>query len=163
MLCHIQSIKLNNMNFKSFSLKNKKANFNYQISDKYIAGMVLKGTEIKSLKESMVNFSNSFCSIVGEEIYLKGMSISEYLYGNINNHDPNRDRKLLLNKSEIKQIKKKVNEKKLSIIPIKLFINNRGYVKLEIGLGKGKKAYDKREDIKKRDIERNLRENIKNI
>ncbi len=151
------------MNFKNFLIKNKKANFNYDISDKYIAGMVLKGTEIKSLKESKVNFSNSYCLIIDDQIYLKGMNISEYLYGNINNHDPDRDRKLLLNKNEIKQIKKKVSEKKLSIVPIKLFINNRGYVKLEIGLGKGKKSYDKREDIKKRDIDRNLRERLKNI
>ena len=125
--------------------------------------MVLKGTEIKSLKESKVNFSNSYCSIIDDQMYLKGMNISEYLYGNINNHDPDRDRKLLLNKNEIKQIKKKVTEKKLSIVPIKLFINNRGYVKLEIGLGKGKKSFDKREDIKKRDIDRNLRESLKNI
>ncbi|MFL2996266.1 MAG: SsrA-binding protein [Cytophagales bacterium] len=151
------------MNFKNFIIKNKKANFNYDISDKYIAGMVLKGTEIKSLKESKVNFSNSYCSIIDDQVYLKGMNISEYLYGNINNHDPDRDRKLLLNKNEIKQIKKKVTEKKLSIVPIKLFINNRGYVKLEIGLGKGKKSFDKREDIKKRDIDRNLRESLKNI
>ena len=151
------------MNFKNFLIKNKKANFNYDISDKYTAGMVLKGTEIKSLKESKVNFSNSYCLIIDDQVYLKGMNISEYLYGNINNHDPDRDRKLLLNKNEIKQIKKKVIEKKLSIVPIKLFINNRGYVKLEIGLGKGKKSFDKREDIKKRDIDRNLRESLKNI
>jgi len=151
------------MNFKNFLIKNKKANFNYDISDKYIAGMVLKGTEIKSLKESKVNFSNSYCLIIDDQVYLKGMNISEYLYGDINNHDPDRDRKLLLNKNEIKQIKKKVTEKKLSIVPIKLFINNRGYVKLEIGLGKGKKSFDKREDIKKRDIDRNLRESLKNI
>ena len=136
------------MNFKNFLIKNKKANFNYDISDKYTAGMVLKGTEIKSLKESKVNFSNSYCLIIDDQVYLKGMNISEYLYGNIN---------------EIKQIKKKVTEKKLSIVPIKLFINNRGYVKLEIGLGKGKKSFDKREDIKKRDIDRNLRESLKNI
>tara|TARA_B110000008_G_scaffold80932_1_gene82609 strand:- start:12685 stop:13149 length:465 start_codon:yes stop_codon:yes gene_type:complete len=154
---------LNKMNFKNFLIKNKKANFNYDISDKYTAGMVLKGTEIKSLKESKVNFSNSYCLIIDDQVYLKGMNISEYLYGNINNHDPDRDRKLLLNKNEIKQIKKKVTEKKLSIVPIKLFINNRGYVKLEIGLGKGKKSFDKREDIKKRDIDRNLRESLKNI
>ena len=151
------------MNFKNLLIKNKKANFNFDISDKYISGMVLKGTEIKSLKESKINFSNSYCTIIDDQIYLKGMNISEYLYGNINNHDPDRDRKLLLNKNEIKQIKKKVSEKKLSIVPIKLFINNRGYVKLEIGLGKGKKSYDKREDIKKREIDRNLRERLKNI
>ena len=141
-------------------INNKKANFNYQFSDKFIAGLVLKGTEIKSIKESSVNFSNSYCVINNNEIFLNGMNIKEYLYGNINNHQPDRDRKLLLSKKEINQIKKKVVEKKFSLIPIKLFVNNRGFAKIEIGLGKGKKEYDKREDIKQRDISRKIREDI---
>ena len=141
-------------------LKNKKANFNYSFSDKYTAGIVLKGTEIKSIKDSAVDFSNSYCTINNNEVFVKGMKIKEYLYANINNHIPDRDRKLLLNKKEINQIKKKVVEKKLSLIPINLFINKRGLVKIEIGLGKGKKSYDKREDIKQRDTERKLREDI---
>ena len=141
-------------------IKNRKAFFNYQITDKYIAGIMLLGTEIKSIRESAVNLSNSFCSIENDNIIVKGMQISEYLYGNINNHDPLRDRKLLLNKKEIRQIKKKVFEKKLSIIPTKLFVNKRGFAKVELGLGKGKKEYDKRETIKKRDSDRKIRDTL---
>jgi SsrA-binding protein len=141
-------------------IKNRKAFFNYQITDKYIAGIMLLGTEIKSIRESAVNLSNSFCSIENDNIIVKGMQISEYLHGNINNHDPVRDRKLLLNKKEIRQIKKKVFEKKLSIIPTKLFVNKRGFAKVELGLGKGKKEYDKRETIKKRDSDRKIRDTL---
>ena len=141
-------------------IKNRKAFFNYQITDKYIAGIMLLGTEIKSIRESAVNLSNSFCSIENDNIIVKGMQISEYLHGNINNHDPVRDRKLLLNKNEIRQIKKKVFEKKLSIIPTKLFVNKRGFAKVELGLGKGKKEYDKRETIKKRDSDRKIRDTL---
>lgn len=141
-------------------IKNRKAFFNYQITDKYIAGIMLLGTEIKSIRESAVNLSNSFCSIENDNIMVKGMRISEYLHGNINNHDPLRDRKLLLNKNEIRQIKKKVFEKKLSIIPTKLFVNKRGFAKVELGLGKGKKEYDKRETIKKRDSDRKIRDTL---
>jgi len=141
-------------------IKNRKAFFNYQITDKYIAGIMLLGTEIKSIRESAVNLSNSFCSIENDNIMVKGMRISEYLHGNINNHDPVRDRKLLLNKKEIRQIKKKVFEKKLSIIPTKLFVNKRGFAKVELGLGKGKKEYDKRETIKKRDSDRKIRDTL---
>jgi|TARA_B100000809_G_scaffold129744_2_gene127648 SsrA-binding protein len=141
-------------------IKNRKAFFNYQITDKYIAGIMLLGTEIKSIRESAVNLSNSFCSIENDNIIVKGMQISEYLHGNINNHDPLRDRKLLLNKNEIRQIKKKVFEKKLSIIPTKLFVNKRGFAKVELGLGKGKKEYDKRETIKKRDSDRKIRDTL---
>ncbi|MEC7895655.1 MAG: SsrA-binding protein [Bacteroidota bacterium] len=141
-------------------IKNRKAFFNYQIIDKYIAGIMLLGTEIKSIRKSAVNLSNSFCSIENDNIIVKGMQISEYLHGNINNHDPLRDRKLLLNKKEIRQIKKKVFEKKLSIIPTKLFVNKRGFAKVEFGLGKGKKEYDKRETIKKRDSDRKIRDTL---
>ena len=141
-------------------IKNRKAFFNYQITDKYIAGIMLLGTEIKSIRKSAVNLSNSFCSIENDNIMVKGMQISEYLHGNINNHDPLRDRKLLLNKKEIRQIKKKVFEKKLSIIPTKLFVNKRGFAKVELGLGKGKKEYDKRETIKKRDSDRKIRDTL---
>ncbi len=146
------------MTANNLTIRNKKASFNYQFSEKYSAGIVLKGTEIKSIKNASIDFSNSYCTIHNDEIFIKGMVIKEYLYGNINNHEPERDRKLLLNKKEINQIKKKISEKKLSLIPIKLFINSRGYIKVELGLGKGKKSFDKRETIKQRDIERKLRE-----
>jgi|TARA_B110000263_G_scaffold240100_1_gene242977 SsrA-binding protein len=141
-------------------IKNRKAFFDYQITDKYLAGIILFGTEIKSVRDSAVNISNAFCSIEGDNIFIKGMQISEYLQGNINNHEPLRDRKLLLNNKEIIQIKKKVYEKKFSIIPTKVFISKRGFAKVEIGLGKGKKEYDKRESIKKRDSDRKIKDNF---
>ena len=144
---------------KEVLIKNRKAFFNYEILDKYIAGLVLLGTEIKSIRNGSVTLSNSFCVIENDELFVKGMNISEYSFGNLNNHETDRVRKLLLSNKEIKQIKKKVFEKKLSIIPTKLFVNDRGFAKIEIGLGKGKKTHDKREDIKKRDIERNIRDN----
>ena len=148
------------MDSHNLIFKNRKASFNYSFSDKYTAGVILKGSEIKSIKDQAVDFSNSYCIIKHNEIFIIGMNIKEYKFANLNNHDPNRDRKLLLNRKEINQIKKKVSEKKFSIIPTKLFMSSRGLVKIEIGLGKGKKEYDKREDIKQRDIDRRLRENI---
>ena len=144
---------------KEVLIKNRKAFFNYEILDKYIAGLVLLGTEIKSIRNGSVTLSNSFCVIENDELFVKGMNISEYSFGNLNNHETDRVKKLLLSNKEIKQIKKKVFEKKLSIIPTKLFVNDRGFAKIEIGLGKGKKTHDKREDIKKRDTERNIRDN----
>ena len=151
------------MEQKEIQIKNKKALFNYDISEKYIAGISLLGTEIKSIRNASVTLSSSFCVIENNEIYIKGMNISQYLFGNINNHEPDRVRKLLLKKIEINQIKKKVKEKKMILIPTKLFINARGYAKIEIGLGRGKKIHDKREDIKQRDIERKLRGDFKII
>ena len=148
------------MDSHNLIFKNRKASFNYSFSDKYTAGVILKGSEIKSIKDQSVDFSNSYCIIKHNEIFIIGMNIKEYKFANLNNHDPDRDRKLLLNRKEINQIKKKVSEKKFSIIPTKLFMSSRGLVKIEIGLGKGKKEYDKREDIKQRDIDRRLRENI---
>jgi len=148
------------MDSHNLIFKNRKASFNYSFSDKYTAGVILKGSEIKSIKDQAVDFSNSYCIIKHNEIFIIGMNIKEYKFANLNNHDPDRDRKLLLNRKEINQIKKKVSEKKFSIIPTKLFMSSRGLVKIEIGLGKGKKEYDKREDIKQRDIDRRLRENI---
>ena len=133
---------------KEVLIKNRKAFFNYEILDKYIAGLVLLGTEIKSIRNGSVTLSNSFCVIENDELFVKGMNISEYSFGNLNNHETDRVRKLLLSNKEIKQIKKKVFEKKLSIVPTKLFVNDRGFAKIEIGLGKGKKTHDKREDIK---------------
>ena len=148
------------MDSHNLIFKNRKASFNYSFSDKYTAGVVLKGSEIKSIKDQSVDFSNSYCIIKHNEIFIIGMNIKEYKFANLNNHDPDRDRKLLLNRKEINQSKKKVSEKKFSIIPTKLFMSSRGLIKIEIGLGKGKKEYDKREDIKQRDIDRRLRENI---
>jgi len=138
---------------------NKKASFNYELLESFIAGICLKGTEIKSIKESNASFNNGFCFFKKNEIYIKGLHISEYLYGNTNNHDPMRDKKLLLNKNEIIKLKKNLEEKNMSIVPKKLFINNKGLAKIEISLAKGKKLVDKRESIKKKDIERKLKQN----
>lgn len=150
------------MNKKIF-FKNRKATFNYEVFDKYTAGIILKGTEIKSIRSSLITMNSSYCIVDNNSIYVKDLNISEYEFGNVNNHDPIRKRKLLLNKREINQIRKKVSEKKLSIIPLNLFVSDRGFAKIEIALCKGKKIYDKRESVKKREVDRTLRQNFKNI
>ena len=150
------------MNKKIF-FKNRKATFNYEVFDKYTAGIILKGTEIKSIRSSLITMNSSYCIVDNNSIYVKDLNISEYEFGNINNHEPKRKRKLLLNKREINQIIKKVSEKKLSIIPLNLFVSDRGFAKIQIALCKGKKIYDKRESVKKREKDRTLRQNFKNI
>lgn len=150
------------MNKKIF-FKNRKATFNYEVFDKYTAGIILKGTEIKSIRSSLITMNSSYCIVDNNAIYVKDLNISEYEFGNVNNHEPKRKRKLLLNKREINQIKKKVSEKKLSIIPLNLFVSDRGFAKIQIALCKGKKIYDKRESLKKREVDRTLRQNFKNI
>tara|TARA_B100001559_G_C16314200_1_gene535705 strand:- start:206 stop:649 length:444 start_codon:yes stop_codon:yes gene_type:complete len=140
--------------------KNRKATYNYEVFDKYIAGIILKGTEIKSIRSSLINMNSSYCLVDNNDIYVKDLNISEYKFGNLNNHEPKRKRKLLLNKREINQIKKKVSEKKFSIIPLNLFISDRGFAKMEIALCKGKKTYDKRESVKKREADRKLRQDF---
>jgi len=146
------------MNNNKITILNKKASYNYELIESFIAGISLKGTEIKSIKESKVSFSNGYCFFKKNEIYIKGLQISEYLFGNNNNHDPMREKKLLLNKNEILKLKKSYEEKKLLIIPKKLFVNNRGIAKLEIFLARGKRLFDKRESIKKKDVERKLKQ-----
>jgi SsrA-binding protein len=140
--------------------KNRKATYNYEVFDKYTAGVILKGTEIKSIRSSLINMNSSYCIVDNNDIYIKDLNISEYEFGNFNNHEPKRKRKLLLNKREINQIKKKVSEKKLSIIPLNLYVSDRGFVKIEIALCKGKKIYDKRESVKKREADRKLRQDF---
>ena len=140
--------------------KNRKATYNYEVFDKYIAGIILKGTEIKSIRSSLINMNSSYCLVDNNDIYVKDLNISEYKFGNLNNHEPKRKRKLLLNKREINQIKKKVSEKKFSIIPLNLFVSDRGFAKMEIALCKGKKTYDKRESVKKREADRKLRQDF---
>tara|TARA_X000000950_G_scaffold57897_1_gene69895 strand:+ start:13069 stop:13521 length:453 start_codon:yes stop_codon:yes gene_type:complete len=148
---------------KKIFFKNRKATFNYEVFDKYTAGIILKGTEIKSIRSSLITMNSSYCIVDNNAIYVKDLNISEYEFGNVNNHEPKRKRKLLLNKREINQIIKKVSEKKLSIIPLNLFVSDRGFAKIQIALCKGKKIYDKRESLKKREVDRTLRQNFKNI
>jgi SsrA-binding protein len=137
-------------------IKNRKAFFEYFISDKYVAGIVLTGTEIKSIREGKVSLEESFCALKEDELFVINMHIAEYKFGTYNNHEPKHDRKLLLNRKELKKLNNKIKEKGFTIIPIVLFVNEKGLAKLEIGLAKGKKLYDKRESIKTKDTKRDL-------
>lgn len=140
----------------TINIKNRKASFEYHILNTYTAGLSLLGTEIKSIRNNKANISDAYCTFVDEELYVKNLHISEYANGGYNNHEPKRDRKLLLNKIEINKLLVKVKEKGNSIIPIRLFINQTGRCKLEISLAKGKKIYDKRESIKEKDQKREI-------
>lgn len=135
-------------------IKNKRASFEYSFIDKYVAGLQLKGTEIKSIRLGKANISDAFCTVIKNELWVRNMNIDPYEKGNIYNHEPKRDRKLLLHKNELKKIASSLNDQGISIIPTKLYISEKGFAKLEIAVAKGKKLYDKREDIKKRDLER---------
>lgn len=138
------------------NVKNRQASFRYELLDKYIAGMVLRGTEIKSIREGKVNLQDGHCYLNKGELYAKGIDITPYSQGTHYNHEASRERKLLLKKSELRRLVSKTEEKGLTIIPLRLFINDRGYAKLEIALAKGKKIHDKRESIKERDVKREL-------
>lgn len=141
----------------SVNIKNKKAKFEYEILSKYTAGIVLTGTEIKSIRDSKASISESFCEFnERNELFVINMTIQEYVYGNYYNHKPKAERKLLLNKRELKKLEKEVNTKGLTIVPLRLFINEKGLAKLDIALAKGKKLFDKRDTIKDRDNKRNL-------
>lgn len=141
--------------------KNPVAYHNYSISNTLEAGIVLTGTEIKSIRAGKVNLKDSYINIKNSEAYIYGMHISPYEHGNIFNKDPLRTRKLLLNKREINKLIGAINQKGFSIVPIKLYFNNN-FVKLEIGIGKGKKLYDKREDMAKKDANRKIQRTLKN-
>ncbi len=138
------------------NIKNKKAWFNYELVERFIAGIRLTGTEIKSLRAGKVSLSDSYCSFTNHELYVHNMSISEYSHRGYSSHIPDQDRKLLLNRKELKKLEKKVNEKGLTIVTLRVFINDRGLAKLEIALARGKREYDKRETIKRKDTERDL-------
>ena len=141
---------------KSIIIQNKQASFSYTFLDKYVAGIVLTGTEIKSIRAGKASLQESYCYFSKGELWVKGMYIAVYTQGNIHNHVENRERKLLLNKKELKKLLRN-KEKGLTIIPVKLFVSERGLAKLQIALAKGKKLYDKRQHIKERDLERAAR------
>ena len=148
---------------KKINIQNKKARFQYELLDKYTAGIVLTGTEIKSIRDSKASIAESFCEFNEQgELFVINMTIEEYLYGTYYNHKPKAERKLLLNKRELKKLHKEVQNTGLTIIPLRLFINEKGLAKMDIALAKGKKLYDKRETIKDRDNKRNL-DRIKKI
>lgn len=142
-------------------IKNKKASHNYLFIDKYIAGIQLTGTEIKSLRAGKANLIDSYCHFHDGELYVKGMNISEYYWGNINNHEPGRERKLLLTRRELAKLGKKVRESGLTIIVTRVFINERGLAKAELALAKGKKEYDHRQSMKQKDADREMDRRMK--
>lgn len=141
-------------------LKNRQAYHEYFIDAKYEAGMVLLGTEVKSLRAGRASFNDSYCQIHRGEVWLKSLHIAEYSHGTINNHDPIRDRKLLLEKREIKKIEAKLKEKGYTLVPLRIYFKER-LAKIEIGLAKGKKLHDKRESIKQKDVEREMKRFLK--
>lgn len=138
----------------TLNLKNKKAGFNYEFLDTYTAGLELLGTEIKSIRDSKVSFNDAFCFFKEKELFIKNLHIGIYEKASHKNHDPLRLRKLLLHKNELNKLKVKNEEKGLTIVPVRIFINEKGIAKMDIALARGKKIYDKRESIKKRDTER---------
>ncbi len=135
---------------------NRKAKFEYTFLQEFDAGIMLVGTEVKSLRSGNGNLSDAYCLFKNGELYIKSLYIGEYDHGNINNHEPRRDRKLLLKKTELKKLDKRVKEKGFTIIPYKIFFSERGLVKIQIVLGQGKKSYDKRDSIKDRDMKRDM-------
>ena len=138
----------------NINIQNRRATFDYSFSDKFTAGIVLTGTEIKSIRDGKVSLADSYCYLKNSELFIRNLHITEYEKASFYNHAPMRERKLLLNRIEINKIERKLKDQGTSVIPLRMFINKNGYAKLDIGIAKGKKAFDKREDIKKRDIER---------
>ena len=149
--------KKSNNNIK---IKNKRASFEYFLVETLTAGSVLTGTEIKSIREGKASLADAYCSFKDNELFVIGMHISEYAQGTYNNHNPKRDRKLLLNARELRKLNNKVKEKGFTIIPVTLFINENGLAKLDIALARGKHFYDKRESLKKKDSKRDLERSL---
>ena len=137
-------------------IKNKRATFDYEILEKFTAGIQLYGTEIKSIRDGKAGLNDTYCTFLGNELWIKNMHIASYFFGTYNNHDVRRDRKLLLTKKELKKLGKNTKETGLTIIPTKLFINEKGLAKIEIGLARGKKNYDKRQSLKEKEDKRSI-------
>ena len=140
----------------NINIRNRQATFQYELLDKTVAGIVLKGTEIKSIREGKANLQDGYCYFANGEAFVKGINITPYSQGTHYNHEAVRERKLLMKKSEIAKLESRVEEKGLSLIPIRLFINERGLAKIEIALARGKKLHDKRDSIKEKDLKREL-------
>jgi len=141
---------------RQINIKNKRASFEYHLLERYVAGIALLGTEIKSIREGKANINDSFCAFLEDGLYLRNMHIAEYSFGSFYNHEAKRDRKLLLTKKELKKLRTKGEEKGFTIIPLRIFISDRGFAKVEIALAQGKKDFDKREAIKERDTKREI-------
>ncbi len=144
------------MNLKEVNIKNRRATFDYEILETFTAGIVLTGTEIKSIRLGKASLTDTFCYIHNSEVWVKNMNIQEYFYGTYNNHAPRRDRKLLLNRKEIARLDRNGKEAGFTIVPLRLFINDRGLAKLVIAIARGKKEYDKRQSIKEREDKRSM-------
>ncbi|MCE2757737.1 MAG: SsrA-binding protein SmpB [Bacteroidota bacterium] len=142
-------------------IKNRSASYEYFIEEKFDAGMMLTGTEVKAIRDGRVSFNDSYCLLDRGELYVKGLHISPYEFGSYANHNPTRERKLLLKKKELDKIAQKLKEKGFTIIPLSIYFNERGYAKMKIGLGKGKKLHDKRESIKQRESDREIKRFVK--
>ena len=138
------------------TIKNKRATFDYEISDRFTAGIQLFGTEIKSIRDGKAGLTDTYCTFLGDELWVKNMNISTYFFGTYNNHEPRRDRKLLLTRRELTKLLLATKETGFTIVPIKLFINEKGLAKLEIGVARGKKSYDKRQTLKEKDDKREM-------
>lgn len=136
---------------QNINIQNKKAYFEYHILEKYVAGIELLGTEIKSIRAGKANLSDGFCTFVGNELFAFNIHISEYSMGSFYNHEPKRNRKLLLTKKELRKLQNKTKDKGMTMVPLQLFINERGFAKMEIALAQGKKLHDKRDAIKERE------------
>ena len=147
---------------QKISIKNRRASFDYSLLETFTAGIVLFGTEIKAIREGKASLVDSFCYFRNNEIFVRNLNISIYTEGNLYNHEPTRERKLLLNKQEINKLHKKLQDKGLTLIPTLLFTSDSGYAKLEIALAKGKKLFDKRDDMKTKDIDRDLKRKFNN-
>jgi len=142
-------------------IRNRSAYHEYFIEEKYDAGMVLAGTEVKSIREGKVSFADSFCMFFQSELWIRNLHIAEYRFGTTNNHLAVHDRKLLLNRNELRKLENKLKDKGFTIIPLRIFLSDKGLIKIEIGLARGKKLYDKRETIKERDTQREIKRYLK--
>lgn len=138
------------------SIKNKKATFQFEVIERFTAGIVLTGTEIKSIRMGKASFVDTYCHFVNDELWVKGLHIAEYDWGTYNNHDPRQERKLLLNRKELNKLQRRSQEKGLTIVALRLFTNEKGLAKLEIALARGKQMHDKREDLKHKDAKREM-------
>lgn len=148
---------------EKISIRNRKASFEFFLMENFVAGLVLSGTEIKSIRNNDASIAEAFCMVLNDEIWVRNMHIAEYDKGSYNNHPAKRDRKLLLNSKEIKKIKNKMKDKGIALIPVHLFINEKGLAKIEIAVAKGKKLYDKRDSLKTKDKEREIERGKKGL
>jgi SsrA-binding protein len=141
---------------QKIEIKNKKAHFLFEIEEKFIAGIELRGTEIKSIRQGKASLVDTYCHFKNDGLWITGMHIAEYGHGSYFNHEPKRERKLLLRKTELRKLRRKTKEKGYTIIALRLFLTERGWAKIEIALARGKKKFDKREEIKRKDMKRDM-------